>query len=108
MAPKSIIWSSTAEFYFRRSLEFYTNRNRSKSYSQKVIAKVNESLSLLIQNPNLGRLDREFKIRVFVLDQFEIYYNPSELNIHILLVWDTRQNPKELREIMLRITEDEA
>lgn len=61
MAEKSVIWSKRANVEFREILEFYTQRNGNSKFSLKILQKVNEIISLIQENENIGRLTENKK-----------------------------------------------
>lgn len=54
MAQRKIIWSHRARIKLYSILEFYAERNESKTYSAKLYTKFNKEIRLLIKYPNLG------------------------------------------------------
>lgn len=56
MGKKKIIWSNRAEDEFKSILEFYIERNKSNTYSLKLIDSIEALTKLLIKNNYLGRI----------------------------------------------------
>jgi len=94
---RRIVWTSRADFVFTEILQFYCNRNKSKKYSRKLNKEINEVLKLLLNYPFLGFKTDIENVRVFIKGHFKIFYElkPDELVVH--LIWDTRQNPENLK-----------
>lgn len=51
-------------------LEFYTERNKSKTYSKKPYTKFNKELSLLLKQPEIGIKTELEAIRGLIVDEF--------------------------------------
>ncbi len=54
MAKRKIVWSHRAGIKLLMILEFYSERNKSKTYSKKLYTKFNKELSLLVNQPEIG------------------------------------------------------
>ena len=55
MAKYKIEWSIEARSDLLDMLEFYYQRNGNANYSRKLNSKINKSISLITQNPFLGK-----------------------------------------------------
>ena len=53
MAKRKIVWLHRAKISLFTLLDFYTERNKSTAYSQKLYEKFNKELSLLIKQPEI-------------------------------------------------------
>ncbi len=94
---KRIVWSERAERVFKGILEFYAIRNGTKTYSRKHNNQIRKTVSLLIKHPLLGRETDIENIRAILKKDYEIYYKIENEDINIVLVWDVRQNPDNLK-----------
>ena len=100
MALLKIYWTSTAIKQRNYIFEYWNERNKSKTYSQKLNLKIKERTELLKSNPNIG-IQTEFKgIRALSLRHFSIFYKKIDSNIFITAFWDNRQEPKKLVEFL--------
>ena len=54
MAKRKIVWSHRAGIKLLMILEFYSERNKCKTYSEKLYTKFNKELSLLVNQPEIG------------------------------------------------------
>lgn len=54
MAGRKIVWSNRAKIKLYSILEFYADRNRSKTYSVKLFQRFNKELKILLKQPDLG------------------------------------------------------
>jgi plasmid stabilization system protein ParE len=95
MAERKVIWSKRAEQELRNVLEFYINRNKSTTYSSRLLNEVEKFTLLLPRFPYLGRTTSNGKTRIVVKGKFLIFYEVYTNVIAIMSFWDNRQNPKK-------------
>jgi plasmid stabilization system protein ParE len=93
MAKKQIIWSEEAELELISTLEFYNNRNKSTTYSFKLLDLIEERSNQLINNNYLGRLADDGLTRIIVVEDFLLMYQIEEIHIEIVSFFHTKQNP---------------
>jgi plasmid stabilization system protein ParE len=74
-------------------LEFYIQRNKSKTYSIKLQRLINKEVKLLIKNPDLGLRTTEDSTRGLIIQDYIVYYELTHDKIIIHTIWDSRQNP---------------
>lgn len=96
MAAK-VIWSPTAE----SDLELvvvYLNTNWSKTVVNKFINKVEDTVTLIAEDPTLFPLiNSNLNIRKCVLtNQNTIFYRATDSQVEIVRLFDTRQDPRKL------------
>lgn len=96
MAFKKIIWSDLAKVQFRESLEFYRERNKSITYSLKLIDETEDVLKTLSKSEFIGRLTSNKKTRVIPMKAYLIFYEIKNDTIEIVSFWDNRQDPNQL------------
>jgi len=96
MADKKIIWSALAQSEFRDILEFYNERNRSVTYSLKLLDEVEDLLKTLSKNEFIGRLTSNKKTRVIPMKVYLIFYEIKKDTIEIVSFWDNRQDNEKL------------
>ena len=63
MVKRKIVWSDKAKEKLFSILEFYTVRNRNKSYSVRLHRKIFKEIKLLIKHPDLGIKTEDKTIR---------------------------------------------
>ena len=93
MAKRKIVWSDRAKKRLFGILEFYIERNKSKSYSVKLYKLLNKEVKLLLKYPDLGLKTSEESVRGQIIDTYIIYYEVTEDKIVIHTIWDCRQDP---------------
>ena len=89
---KRITWINIAKISFIQILEFYVDRNKSKTYSRKLNSQIKRTVKLLLKFPLIGKKTDFAEIRVLVYDKFKIFYQLTEEEIIIHFVFDTRQD----------------
>ena len=97
MAQK-IVWSKDAQDDFLATLGYYAERNGTKTYSEKLAGQIQEATERLREHPLLGRPTNDEKVRIMRQGNYQIYYELKKDEIVILVVWDMRRNPEELKK----------
>lgn len=97
MVKRVIVWTEVAKLELRYILEFYSFRNKSKSYSQILHKKTQTELKHLILQPEIGKKTDLINARGLIIENHIINYELNENHIIILSVWDTKQNPNRLK-----------
>jgi plasmid stabilization system protein ParE len=97
MAKRQIIWSHKARIKLFKILEFYIERNQSKTYSIKLYQRLNKELKILFNQPNIGLNTEIESVRGFIIDDYILFYEYDNQLITIHSIWDCRQNPDDLR-----------
>ena len=96
MAKLKIIWSHRAEIKLFKILEFYSERNKSRSYSKKLYQRLNKELNILLKQPDIGLKTEVESIRGLIIDDYILFYELVNEVIVIHTIWDCRQNPDNL------------
>jgi plasmid stabilization system protein ParE len=100
MAELNVIWTKTADIQFAGILEYWVKRNKSTTYSKKLVHLVSERTKQIAKSP-LNYKSTDFNdVRVASLGNFSIYYKISGNSIIIIAFWDNRQNPISLLGIL--------
>ena len=76
-------------------LQFYTDRNKSKKFSVKLLKEAKESIRALVKYPYLGTLSDNYKTRVLRKKYFSIFYEINIDRIEIISIWDNRKDDSE-------------
>ena len=97
MAERKIVWSARARNQRYKILEFL--RNKSKTYSVKLNKRINEELDLLCNYPRLGIKTDIPNVRGLIIDHFILFYEVDRKTIVVHHIWDSRQDPEQLRII---------
>jgi toxin YoeB len=97
---RKIIWSRRAQIDRIGIFTFWNKRNKSKIYSQKLNNLYNKAAKFLATNPNTGSTTTRENIRVKFVSHFALIYKVAQYEIQILSIFDSRQNPEKLEEIL--------
>ena len=93
MGKRKIVWSPTAKDKLFSILEYYTLRNKSKTYSIKLYKRLVKEINLLLKHPELGIKTEDESVRGLIVGTFIIFYESTKDMIIIHALWDSRQNP---------------
>lgn len=99
MDKRKIIWSHRAKIRLFQILEFYAERNQSKAYSVKLNKEIKKQLSYIQKQPEIGIKSEIESVRGLVFENFIIFYKTEPNQIVIHAIWDSRQNPEDLKII---------
>jgi plasmid stabilization system protein ParE len=100
MAKKSIVWTHTVIKQRRQILKYWTIRNKSTAYAEKLINLIKEHIEVISENPKSGKITSHPGTRETAMGNFSIYYKVSSSKIFITAFWDNRQSPKKLMKIL--------
>jgi plasmid stabilization system protein ParE len=95
MAKRKIVWSNRAKIRLFDILDFYLERNKSKTYSIKLYKAITKEVKLLLKHPELGLKTTDKSVRGLIIGYFILYYEVTDEMIIIHTIWDTRQNPAD-------------
>lgn len=96
MANREIVWTKSSEIQLQEILEFFTLRNKSGQYSQKLYKKFKSELNRAAKNPEIGIKTKITLIKGLIVGDYILFYEILEDKIMVLKVWDCRQNPEKL------------
>ncbi|HEY5824760.1 MAG TPA: type II toxin-antitoxin system RelE/ParE family toxin [Cyclobacteriaceae bacterium] len=94
---KKIVWTETAIKDRYRIYLFWEQNNFSNTYSKKLERIFQESAILISTYPEIGRPTDLPGIRIKVIRGYAIFYKSAQDSVEILRIWDTRQDPNELK-----------
>lgn len=93
---KEIVWTWTAIQDRRRIYQYWTQKNKSDLFSEKLEGLFNEAATLLSEFSEIGTKTDFQDIRVKVIRNYKVFYHILPDKIQIIRVWDSRQNPENL------------
>lgn len=99
-----VFWTDTALSHLENIFDYYksqVNLNVARSKTLKIV----EKTILLEQSPQLGKIDellkdRQFDYRFIVVEKYKIIYFIDKQQIVISVVFDCRQNPDKIKNIV--------
>jgi toxin YoeB len=97
MASREIRWTLRATHDKLAIYEYWTNRNKSILYAKKLENLFNEAVKVAAIYPTAGIKTAMTDVRIQIIKDYKIVYRIKEDLIEILTIWDTRQNPKNLK-----------
>jgi len=96
-----IKYTQLAKSQLKDIVKFYRKSRRTKS-GKKIVRHIREKVQTLKHQPELGKIDyplstfsREY--RFLIIRHNKIYYTIKSDGIYIVYVFDTRQNPSNLK-----------
>lgn len=95
-----LIWSKNARIIRKEILEYWINRNQSKVYSQKLNHLFDKSAKQILDFPYLGVKIANEIYRGKLIRDYYLIYKIKQNTIEILLIWDNRQNPEKLNQLL--------
>lgn len=89
----AIRWTDQAIQQINDITHFWNTNNSSFTYSERLLDKIDDTLVLLSQFPELGKMSNHENIRLKFVLNYVVYYTADELELLILGIFDTRQDP---------------
>lgn len=100
MAKRAIVWTETAARQRRSILKYWTLRNKSTAFAEKLIKLIRRQINIIEKHPASFK-ETEFEgVRESALGHFSIYYKVTATQIIITAFWDNRQDPKKLLKLI--------
>lgn len=99
-----IIWSPNAQGQLIEILHFYSNRNLTNLYSQKLYNIFIKSINQLSNHPEIGSKTDFPGLRSKLIKNYFIFYKIEKETIFILLIWDSRRDPQQLNRLLKKIS----
>ena len=96
MAQREVIWTETAARQRREILKYWSDRNKSASYSEKLIKLIQKKISLIVRYPESGKNVQFTDTKTSAMGHYSIYYKIINDEIIITAFWDNRQDPVKL------------
>jgi toxin YoeB len=97
MAAK-VVWSIRAQRERFEILEYWVNRNKSKTYSRKLYQLFRVGMKKVAEMPESGVSTENPGIRIKIVKDYLIYYQISaSATIEVLTIWDSRRNPRKFK-----------
>jgi toxin YoeB len=97
MVKRKIIWSPRAKKDLFDVLDYYFQRNGTKTYSIKLNVNLHNCIRLLETHPEIGVKTDIANIRNLIHGDYEIFYEIKKKSIEIITIWDCRQNQEKLK-----------
>jgi len=92
---RKIEWTVNAMQTKKSIFRYWNNRNKSTSYSQKLNQLFTTTLHVVENSPEASIAIKKENIRAILVKDYYLIFEITELNIKVLDIWDTRQNPQD-------------
>jgi plasmid stabilization system protein ParE len=96
MAKRKIVWTETAAKQRREILRYWTERNQSTAYAEKLIEITAKHLKVISKNPEAFKESEIDEVHESAMGHFSLYYKINSDQIIVMSFWDNRQDPKKL------------
>ena len=97
---KQVVWSLRAQKDRKEILDYWRLRNKSNAYSKKLSQLFKDSVQIIKDFPQIGKLTDDPNTRIKTVRDYLIFYEETGTQILILTIWDSRQDPDKLKEIL--------
>jgi plasmid stabilization system protein ParE len=100
MAERTIVWTETASKQRREILKYWTKRNKSTKYAEKLIRITKSRIKIILNNPEAFKMTNFPETRESAMGHFSIFYKVTETQLIITSFWDNRQDSKKLLKLI--------
>ncbi len=100
MAKRIVEWTATAIRQRRSILKYWTLKNGSTTYAEKIMRISEKHTESIAENPFAFRPADFPDTHVAAMGHFSIYYRITESIIFVTAFWDNRQDPKKLIRLL--------
>jgi len=97
MVQRIVVWTGRSMQQLNKILSYYTLRNKSNLYSQKLHARIQYKLHLYKNYPLIGTKIEKYKVRILFIDHCHLFYKTTKQHLIVLDIWDGRRNPKSIK-----------
>ncbi|MBS1532825.1 MAG: type II toxin-antitoxin system RelE/ParE family toxin [Bacteroidetes bacterium] len=100
MAKRKVVWTETAAKQRREILRYWTSRNGSTTYAEKLIKLISKRVKAILDQPEGFPVTIFPGTRISAMGHFSILYKITEDQLTVTAFWDNRQDPAKLLEII--------
>jgi plasmid stabilization system protein ParE len=102
MAKRIVVWTETAARQRREVLKYWSKRNGSTAYAEKLIHLTTRQIKIILSHPESFKPTEYPETRVSAMGYFSIYYKTTDKHLIVTAFWDNRQNPKKLLDLITK------
>ncbi len=102
MVKRKVVWTETAARQRRDIIEFWTKRNGSTLYAEKLIELTKKQIQTIQNHPEAFKETDYPDTRESAMGHFSIFYKVISDHLIITAFWDNRQDPKRLLELLTK------
>ena len=100
MAKRIVVWTETAAKQRRQILKYWTKKNGSTRYAEKLIKLTAKRIEIILKHPESFKSTDYPDTRESAMGHFSLYYKLTPDQLIITAFWDNRQDPKKILEII--------
>lgn len=100
MVKRTVVWTETAAKQRREILKYWTKRNGSTLYAERLIKLTARQIKIIVKYPDSFKSTGFSDSRVATMGYFSIYYITTQDQLIIIAFWDNRQDPKRLLKLI--------
>ena len=89
-----IIWTVDAKDHVNEILDYWHQRNGTKTYSQKLYQTVKNALKTLAKYPESGKLTEKSLIRAKIIKDYYLFYTFDKTHLFVVGFCDMRRDPE--------------
>jgi len=97
MVKRRIVWSQRAKIDLFELLDYFYQRNGNKNYSRKLNKQIRAAIKILTRYSDIGIKTDIENVRNIIVQDYCIFYRKKKETIEILTIWDSRQDPNNLK-----------
>jgi len=97
---QQVVWTKTARNQRQSILEYWAQRNGNKKYSKKISLLIRNRIKFIVDFNYLGKETDYGSIRVTSAGHFMLFYKVYTDKIIIMSLWDSRQDPDKLYDVL--------
>lgn len=97
MAKRKISWTVKANIERKEILDYWSKRNKSKTYSLKLNRFFIEIVKQVAEHPTIGRKTEFENVRVKLVRDYLLFYEYDEKTLKILSIWDGNREDLTLK-----------
>ncbi len=102
MVKRTVVWTETAKLQRREILKYWTLRNRSRIYAEKLMRLTKKRVETILDNPFSGKSTDHSDTRESAMGHFSIYYRVTPHELIVMAFWDNRQDPDKLLGLLTK------
>lgn len=95
MVKREVVWTVNAENKLFEILDFFTERNKSDTYSLHLYDRFEKELEGVAYHPGIGIKTSLDQIKGLIMAEYILFYEITEDKVIVLKVWDCRENPEK-------------
>ncbi|TRX33483.1 type II toxin-antitoxin system RelE/ParE family toxin [Flavobacterium sp. ZT3R18] len=102
MAKRKVSWLREAELDMFEITRYYTQRNKSKTYSTKLYREIKEELRTLDFSIALPQRTSVENLFYFTYNHISVFFSFENNTIFVKIVIDDRRDPKSINKLLLK------